>query len=279
MSEYKKYFMDDDISVYTQTGYDQIEHLHDFIELVYVSNGKGVHKVDKTVYPVKKGNLVIINYNQTHSFSCESSYKHYSILIKPEFINEKIKKSEDIFSILDISGYEDFKNLINKENCVIGFSLEEMERFESTLKLLKTELKDKNPGYNITSRAYINLIFTMIFRKMSQPLFFSNDVVNSKILDYINTNYNEKITANYFAKEGHYDISYFSRMFKKYTGLTFTHYLKKVRINKACEFIKNTDYKISEIYTKVGYSDKTKFYKHFSEIMNTTPLKYRKSQK
>ena len=66
MSEYKKYFMDDDISVYTQTGYDQVEHLHDFIEIVYVSNGKGVHKVDKTVYPVKKGNLVIINYNHNN---------------------------------------------------------------------------------------------------------------------------------------------------------------------------------------------------------------------
>ena len=279
MSQCKKYFMEDDIWVYTQNGYNQEKHLHDFIELVYVSNGKGVHKIDKTTYPVKKGNLIIINYNQTHSFNCDDSYKHYSILIKPEFINEKIKKSEDVFSILDISGYDDFKNLIDKENCVISFSTEETKRVESTLKLLKLELDNKNLGYNITSRACISLLLTMIFRKMSQHVFLTENVVNSKMLDYINSHYNEKLTANYFAKEGHYDISYFSRMFKKYTGETFTQYLKKVRIKKACELILNTDYKISEIYTRVGYSDKTKFFKHFSEIMNTTPLKYRKSQK
>lgn len=279
MSKYKKYFMDDDISIYTQNGYEETEHLHDFIELVYVSNGKGVHKVDKTTYPVKKGNLIIINYNQVHSFNCDKSYKHYSVLIKPEFINEKIKKSEDIFSILDILGYDDFKKFIIKENCVVSFSNEEIERVEFILKLLKSELKNKNLGYNITSHACINFLIAMIFRKMSQPIFWANDVVNLKMLEYINTHYDEKISASYFAKEGPYDISYFSKMFKKYTGETFTQYLKNVRIKKACELIKNTDYKISEIYTRVGYSDKSKFFKHFYEIVKTTPLKYRKNQK
>jgi len=76
-----------------------------------------------------------------------------------------------------------------------------------------------------------------------------------------------------------YNPSYFSRMFKAYTGKTFTTYLRDVRIERALYLTENTNMKISDIYSEVGYSDKTKFFSHFKSVVGISPLKYRKSKK
>jgi len=67
-------------------------------------------------------------------------------------------------------------------------------------------------------------------------------------------------------------------MFKIHTGVTFTEYLKKTRIEAACNLLMNTDLKVSDIYVKVGYTDKTKFHKHFQQITGMTPLAFKKSK-
>ncbi|MBQ7901232.1 MAG: helix-turn-helix transcriptional regulator, partial [Clostridia bacterium] len=73
--------------------------------------------------------------------------------------------------------------------------------------------------------------------------------------------------------------SYFSRIFKEYAGMTFTEYLKRVRIQKAAVMLTTTQHNITNIIYEVGYSDKTKFYSHFKALMGQSPLQYRKSKK
>ena len=80
------------------------------------------------------------------------------------------------------------------------------------------------------------------------------------------------------------DIAYlktkpnFSRLFKKQTGYTFTEYLTSCRIDLACRLLKETELKVSDIAAESGFSDRTKFYKVFSEKMGMTPKHYRKSK-
>lgn len=278
MKAYKKYVMDKNIRVYRQKGYQQPPHLHDFLEFVYIINGKSVHVVDNIEYAVSKGDLVIINYNQFHSFSSDKNSEHFNILIKPEFVDTQIKNRDDVFALLDVSGYESFKNLVDKGKRTVTFSPEERKRFESIMFLLEKELQNQDSGYEITTRSCTNLMLAMIFRKMSQKATYSENIINNEILHYIKEHCDEKLTIEMFSAKGHYNPSYFSRSFKKYTGVTFTEYLKQARMSRACELILNTKNKIDDIYTKVGYTDKTKFFKHFKEYTNTTPLKYRKSQ-
>lgn len=278
MNTYKKFIMDKNIRVYRQKGYQQPPHLHDFLEFVYIINGKSVHIVDDVEYAVSKGDLVIINYNQTHSFNSDKNSEHFNILIKPEFVDAQIKNRDDVFALLDVSGYEGFKNLVDKGKSVVSFSPEERKRFESIMFLLEKELQNKDSGYQITTRSCTNLMLTMIFRKMSQKTLATESIINYEILHYIKEHCDEKLTIEMFSSKGHYNPSYFSRSFKKYTGVTFTEYLKQARMSRACELILNTKNKIDDIYIKVGYTDKTKFFKHFKEYTKTTPLKYRKSQ-
>ena len=49
-------------------------HKHEFIEMVYVSDGKSVQRVDGVPYDVESGDVLLIGYNQTHSFYSEKKF-------------------------------------------------------------------------------------------------------------------------------------------------------------------------------------------------------------
>ena len=49
-------------------------------------------------------------------------------------------------------------------------------------------------------------------------------------------------------------------------------------MEKACDLLLNSNDKIDDIYSKVGYSDKTRFFKDFRKYTSTTPLKFRKGK-
>ena len=79
------FFMSDSAYVNTNRnadGIDEPEHKHDFVEMVYMLKGRCVHFIDGKEYPVRHGDLVIINYNQTHGMVGSSEVDYINILIQ-----------------------------------------------------------------------------------------------------------------------------------------------------------------------------------------------------
>jgi len=67
-------------------------------------------------------------------------------------------------------------------------------------------------------------------------------------------------------------------VFKKTTGLTFTDYLSRVRIEKAKTLLLNPHLRISEIAYDVGFQSLTHFNRMFRKIAGISPTKYRDSK-
>lgn len=70
--------------------------------------------------------------------------------------------------------------------------------------------------------------------------------------------------------------SYFSAMFKNYTGVTFTEFLARLRIDKARELLLGTDKKNYEIAAAVGYDDPGYFRQIFKKHTNLSPSEFRR---
>ncbi len=103
----------------------------------------------------------------------------------------------------------------------------------------------------------------------------SNQTIR-KICEYVEEHYSENIRAADIAAHVLLNPSYFGLFFKKHTGEVFTNYLRRFRLEKSCELLKNTDMKISAIADRVNYKNTTHFYKHFFEEYRLTPAEYRK---
>ncbi len=96
-------------------------------------------------------------------------------------------------------------------------------------------------------------------------------------LDYIEKNYaNEKMSLNLVCAYLSVSVSYFSTIFKAYTGETFVEVLTKVRIEKAKKLLETSNLKNYEVACEVGYSDPHYFSSTFKKIVGKTPTEYAK---
>ena len=255
------------------------EHLHDFVEIVYILKGRCIHVIDGAEYIMKHGDLLIMNYNNIHGMKAEKGLKYVNILLKPQYINQSLIDCENAFELLKLSEFEEFREILDKSKSKITFSGDERERFESIISTLLNEIEKKPPGHEIAVRSQFNILLITIFRKMAFELDGTFNSMSEKLLNYIKKHCSEKLTLEGIARQCSYNPSYFSRMFKEYTGYTFIGYLKKIRMQKAVDMVLNSDMNITDIVYATGYSDATKFFKHFKEYTGLTPLKLRKSKR
>lgn len=270
-----KYFMDEGFCIIEQKDIKNVDkHTHNFVEFVYMFNGKCVHLVDGVEYPAQKGDMLFINYNSEHSIKANNSVSYADILIKPEYISNSLVNSENAFSLLNLAGFDEFMGIINSENCFVNFSGEERKKIEMIINWLLHEKKNMPPGASIVLKSGINMLLTMIFRKMSLPMSHSMGM-DYNLLLYIKENCASNISMLQIAKKCGYSDAYFSRLFKDFTGISFSEYVTDCRIEKALRLLSETDYTVEEIIYNCGFSNRTRFFKVFSEKVGTTPKKYR----
>lgn len=95
-----------------------------------------------------------------------------------------------------------------------------------------------------------------------------------KSIQYIATNYMEKLSLEHISSMVYLNKNYFSELFKKETGINYNDYINQVRIQKACEFLLTGQFSLSEVAQMVGFSDQNYFSKVFKRIMGESPKRY-----
>ncbi|XEC95404.1 response regulator [Paenibacillus tarimensis] len=145
--------------------------------------------------------------------------------------------------------------------------------------------------YRMTGNIYNFATIQDYFHSVESLLFRLNDYIKhiksihveqkemSKAVQYIHDNYNKDLNMAIVSNHVSLNYSYFSQSFKEYTGESFVHYLKKVRIGKAKELLEKTDYKVYEIGERVGFDNAKQFNRVFRELEGITAMEYRQSQK
>jgi AraC-like DNA-binding protein len=101
---------------------------------------------------------------------------------------------------------------------------------------------------------------------------------NKKMTDvyiYISENYNKQITLERVSRIAKMSPFAFSRYFKKNCGAGFIEYLNRVRMNKACHLLRETEYQIHDIAANCGFLSISNFNKQFRKTEGRSPRDYR----
>ena len=77
------------------------------------------------------------------------------------------------------------------------------------------------------------------------------------------------------AKASGASVFHFCKVFKKTTGLTFTDYVARVRLEDAKAELLNPNRRISEIAYDVGFQSLTQFNRVFKRIFGQSPTQFR----
>lgn len=107
-----------------------------------------------------------------------------------------------------------------------------------------------------------------------------NRMKNSKYIihqakSYIEKNFEKKISLESLASHINLSKQYLCYIFKRETGENVSVYINKIRVEKAKDLIKKYDYKVKELFDKVGFSDQQYFCKTFKKVTGITIAEYK----
>ncbi len=98
-----------------------------------------------------------------------------------------------------------------------------------------------------------------------------------RLRQYVEESYSEPISLKKAASVAALESSYFSYYFRAKVGITFTEWLRQVRVKKAMELMKASDFSISEVAEAVGFKDLRTFERAFKKHTRRTPREFKKS--
>lgn len=102
-----------------------------------------------------------------------------------------------------------------------------------------------------------------------------NELIKSVIL-YINQNYSDvELSLAKVADEIFITPVYLSKLFKQETGVNFLDFVHKIRIEKAKNYLLDSNIKVYEVSSLVGYSNEKHFSKKFKKYVGKSPSEYR----
>jgi YesN/AraC family two-component response regulator len=99
--------------------------------------------------------------------------------------------------------------------------------------------------------------------------------VIARAKQYIQEHQTEELSLGQVASAIHTSPFYFCKLFKKVTGIHFTDYVSRTRIERAKNLLLNPNLRISEIAYEVGFQSLTHFNRVFKRIVGQSPTEFR----
>lgn len=203
---------------------------------------------------------------KTNFFKCQ-----YGILefVVPIFINGEYVSAicggevrTDIDDVVDyVYPYQDFDPALQKY--YDEFRVVEKDRYFAATKLIEMIVNNLS-----------NLDLVMKIAKNN----VDSERVDSRVrvaVKFINENYASKITLAQLAEMSYVSENYFSKLFMRAMKQNVTDYITSCRIEKAKEFLLQTDIKIGKIAEMVGVEDPAYFHRMFKKYTGMTPNNFR----
>ena len=109
----------------------------------------------------------------------------------------------------------------------------------------------------------------MLEKENAEPL------IVQKAREYIGQHKKERLSLAAVAQASGASVFHFCKVFKKTTGLTFTNYVGRVRLEDAKTQLLDPNQRISEIAYDVGFQSLTQFNRAFKRVFGQSPTEFR----
>ncbi|SDO03763.1 response regulator transcription factor [Alkalicoccus daliensis] len=196
--------------------------------------------------------------------------------LKEDAIEETVKEWISLFDKLKYH-----PNQVNSliHNVLINISIKHQYIYQSDSSSAKELYSKVSNGTSICQlKKYMCRYITDIISYIKSENATQNEGV-LKAKKYVEQHIDQKIRMEDVSKYLYMNSSYFSRLFKKETGITFTEYVTKTKVGKSTMYLIETDLTIDEIAVKLGYDNTSYYIKLFKKYFSTPPMEYRKNYK
>ncbi len=247
---------------YRHTG----NHYHNYFEIYYMKKGTCCYFIGNKIYNVATHDLIVIPNGVIHNATYQDyNYERLLLQFDNDFINP------ELFSML--------QNLL-KQHIYRPKNYTEVEKI-----LNKIEYEDRQNDVVSEEliKCHLTELFSYIIRnescyKVSDDTEKANSIIEDTII-FINKNFASQISLDTISKKTGFSKFYFSKLFKKSTGLGYKEYLLMIRMREAKKLLTSTNKSISNIAFLCGFNDSNYFSTIFKNTNNCSPNLYRKKHR
>jgi len=252
-------------------------HFHPEFELLYVIEGSGTRFVADSINEFQSGDLALIGSTLPHFWRSDELYstsggklniKYIVIQFPNDFLKGEIANYPEYHLIGDlleraargICFYPDFTRRISKKI----FQISRSSGFERIILLQELlQALAKTDKYK--------LLAGELYQQESHN--FSNFRL-TKIIQFLNTNYQRKIELVKVADIANLHPAAFCRFFKEKTGKSLSEYVNDMRIGYACRLLIEGKMSVSQISFESGFNNLSNFNRTFKKHTGFTPTNY-----
>lgn len=250
-------------------------HWHDFLEITYIVSGEGLYHIEDKSIKVKEGDFLIINNYERHrvQYPLESPLYEIVLHFDPEILHSFLKEQSNPFNYASTMFYN--KLVVDSEI---------QNQMKKIIEDIVLEFKEQKPYYELHITSLLTYFISFILRH-SDVRTFTSTIINNRasniarienILKYLSKNIGVETNLKSVAKHFSLNPNYFSEYFKNMMGITFTDYLRELRISSAAQMIERGNKKIIDIAYDCGYNSISAFYEAFLKIKGIPPKQYKK---
>lgn len=255
-------------------------HAHEYIEMLYCLSGTHEILLNWKAHIFSAGDMVLINSREIHQIRAISQGTSSYIVVRfdPELLYTSYQNAFELKYMLPFTLNEHTPQKVFCSKEIKDTFLPEI--FHEILH----DYMDQPYGFEFALRTNICRVFLWILRYWNRSGITLHTAVEDnglivqfqKVLDYLNKNYDQDVTAANMAEMCHMSYSYFSRMFKKVVHKSFREYLNYIRISKSELLLATTDLSITDIAMQTGFSTSSYFIQQFKICKKISPKQFRK---
>jgi len=255
-------------------------HWHADIEMIYVCEGRIGVGINSEYRLLEKGQIAVCGSNDIHYYESKGLESKIILLIfRTDVLGTFINWPKNLLPcsvFMDNGFFTDQKA-----------DSEVHQSIKTIIDKIIHEMSQKEDLYPRFTELYICELFLTFFRHF--PAYYHDSLTNTansrnnfdikpmqKALRYLEENYTQNITLEQISEEANISRYYFSRLFRKTTGMNFNKYLTRIRVDKAETLIRSTRRPIIEIAYETGFCSIRTFNRSFKAMKGVPPQSLRR---
>lgn len=249
--------------------WDISNHRHSFYEMHYVFNGEVCTVLNGMEHTIREGYFYIMSPGTRHSHMQKNDSYHIGIALRWEYLNFKAANLENYIGIKErfiqmgeniiVKPFKDDGTVITQIRELLRMANENYKNFNIQLSI-----------FSILENA-LSICSSFTSGEDEKKVSASENRSVEMAVQFVKDNCCENISVNDIANSVHISYSHLAKLFREHRGESLSHYIIKMRIQKAFKLLTCTDMTLSQIANETGFENSNYFCKVFRKIHKKSP--------
>lgn len=250
----------------------QDEQIHDFFELVLVTEGTVEFVAKEKRNRLCKGDMILLRPGIAHREVPEAGYyERFVLWVNPWYLSRLSTRKTNLSNCFVVA---------EKRGYVVRFEPSFRNQIRTLLGEMLDEIHRNAFGADLMLDALLKRLLILLDRGQTLLQYGSADEIETgrniqEIVRYVDLNYTDNLTLDSLSETFYISKFYLSRSFEHFTGKSIHQYVLEKRMQMAQQLLLFGE-RPMDIYGLCGFADYSNFYRTFKKYYQISPNQFLK---